>query len=54
MLVENARPDAPLGEEIDEKMGLGEVGGCVDALQKRIDTRPVMPSSSMPVRPETR
>lgn len=54
VLVEDTRPDAPLGEEVDEEMRLGKVRGGVDALQKRSDTRALMPSSSMPVRPETR
>jgi len=53
VLVEYTRPDAAVGEQVDEEMGLGEVGGGVDALQKRTDTIPVMPSSSMPVRPDT-
>jgi hypothetical protein len=51
--VEDARPDAPVGEEVYEEMGLGKVGRGVDALQKRIDTMPVTPSSSMPERPDT-
>ena len=54
VLVEHTRPDAALGEQVDEEMRLGKVAGGVDALQKRIDTMPVKPSSSMPERPETR
>lgn len=54
VLVEHARPDAALGEKVDEEMGLREVGGGVDALQKRSETVPVKPSSSMPERPATR
>jgi len=33
--VEDARANAPVGEEVDEELGLGEVGGGVGALQKR-------------------
>ena len=54
VLVEHTRPDAALGEEVYEEMRLGKVAGGVDALQKRIDTMPVKPSSSMPERPDTR
>lgn len=54
VLVEHTRPDAALGEEVYEEVRLGKVAGGVDALQKRIDTMPVKPSSSMPERPDTR
>lgn len=53
MRVEDARADAAPGEEVYDEVGLGQVGGGVDPFQKRIDTMPVMPSSSMPERPET-
>lgn len=51
--VEDARANAPVREEVDEEVGLREVGGGVDALQKRSDSRPVMPSSVTPERPDT-
>jgi hypothetical protein len=51
--IEHARPDAPVGEQVYEEVGLGKVAGGVDALQKRIDNTPVMASSSTPVRPDT-
>ena len=54
VLVEHTRPDAAPGEQVDEEVRLGKVAGGVDALQKRIDTMPVMPSSSIPERPDTR
>jgi hypothetical protein len=53
MRVENTRADAPVGEQVYEEVSLGKVAGGVDALQKRIDNTPVMPSSSTPERPDT-
>ena len=53
MRVQDASADAPVGEEVYEEMGLGKVARGVDAFQKRIDTMPVTPSSSMPERPDT-
>ena len=52
VLKRRARIPAPASWSSDE-LRLGEVGGGVDALQKRIDTAPVMPSSVMFARLKT-
>jgi hypothetical protein len=39
-----------MGEEVDEELRLGQVGGGVDALQNFTETVAPMPSSLMPVR----
>jgi hypothetical protein len=30
--IEDARPDAPVGKQVDQKVSFGQVGGGVDAL----------------------
>jgi hypothetical protein len=39
-----------MGEEVDEEVRLGKVGGGVDALQNFTETVTPRPSSLMPVR----
>ena len=51
--VEDARPHAAIGEEVGEKMRLGQVCRGIDALQNRYDSMPLTPSSLTPERPET-
>ncbi len=51
--VEDARANASMGKEIDEEMGLGEIGRGVDPFQNFTETMPVTPSSLIPERPET-
>jgi hypothetical protein len=52
--VEDAGADARARQVVDEDLRLGKVRRGEDALQKRIATAPVMPSSLMPLRPEMR
>ena len=51
--VEDARANAPVFEEMDEEVRLGEIRGGADALQKRYDTMPLTASWLMPERPDT-
>jgi len=48
--VEDARANAAMGEQVEEEVRLGEVGGGVDALQNFTETVTPRPSSLMPVR----
>jgi len=48
--VEDARADAVLGEQVREELRLGEVRRRPDALQKRIDSIALTPSSLIPER----
>lgn len=51
--VEDARANAPVFEQVDEEVRLGEVGGGVDAFQKRYESMPLTPSWLIPERPDT-
>ena len=51
--VEDARANAPVFEEVDEEMRLGEIGCGVDPLQKRYESMPLTPSWLIPERPDT-
>jgi hypothetical protein len=48
--VEDACANAAMGEEVDQEVRLGKVGGGVDALQNFTETVTPSPSSLMPVR----
>lgn len=51
--VQDARGDPPRGEQIDEDLRLGEMGGCAQPLQNFIDSSTLTPSSFMPWRLDT-
>ena len=51
--VEDARANAPVFEEVDEEVRLGEIGCGVDPLQKRYESMPLTPSWLIPERPDT-
>lgn len=52
--VEDAGSDAPVAQQVDDELRLGEVGRGVDPLQNRTDTIALAPLSSTPERPVTR
>ena len=51
--VEDARANAPAGEEVQEELGLRKVGGGEDAFQKRYEIMPLTASWLIPERPDT-
>jgi len=51
--VEDAGANAPVGEEVGDKLRLGQVGRGVNPLQKRYDSSRLTPSSRMPERLST-
>jgi hypothetical protein len=51
--IEKAGADSRARQVVYDELRLGKMGGVVDALQKRNETEPVIPSSLKPLRLDT-